>query len=386
MHDGMTLIEALHGPDAIGMVALIHFLRALDPTGRFRPPLRAALVFDDPNLRSERYGYLQYPELVRHADRYGYHAAMAMVPLDATCRNEAAVRLFRTRPDRLSLVMHGNNHSAHELRKTTDFAAALALGAQALRRIMWFETRTGLSVARVMMPPHAVWSRTGARALGALAYDGLSATRPYPTTEPAPARHALAGWTGADFIDGCSVIPRVPLSLDRTGLALRALLDQPLILYGHQADAAAGLGLLAEAAARVNGLGDVRWCSIGEIVQHNYVLRVHADTAFIRPGGQRMRVVIPAGVRRLTVNAPLGPGAAAGYSGWTASTAEPTTRAFAERIEATEGEVSVRLHSAWETDPREIASPRHSPGALLRRRFSELRDRSEPLRRAARSR
>jgi hypothetical protein len=379
--EGMTLLQALHGPHSLGLVALVEFLRALDANGWSAPELRAAFVFDDPNLRRNRYGYLDYRQLVAHADDHGYHAAMAMVPLDARCHSDAAVAMFRGRPDRLSIVMHGNNHSVEELMTARDFPEALALSAQALRRVAWFEAKTSLSVSRVMMPPHASWSRIGARALGALGYDGLCSTHPYPTTEPAPDGRVLAGWTGVDFFDGCAVIPRVPLSMDRTGLALRAFLDQPLVLYGHHGDLARGLEPLAAAAALVNGLGDVRWCSVGEMVCGNHALRIHDETLQLRPGAQRMRFVVPEGVRRLLVEAPLGAGASAGLSGWTASGIDGPPRAFGDAAPVGGGTTVVRLHTPWETDPRTIASPPRSFSAIFQRRLNEIQDRVAPLRR-----
>jgi hypothetical protein len=383
LEDGMTLLEALHGEHSLGFVALVEFLRRIEPDGFSEPGVRCAFVFDDPNLRRNSYGYLDYRELVKHADDHGYHAAMAMIPLDARCQSGEAVALFRGRPDRLSLVMHGNNHSDEELMNTRDFPAALALGAQALRRIAWFEGKTGLSVDRVMMPPHASWSRIGARALGALRYDGLSATHPWPTTEADhPDRPILAGWTGVDFFDGCALIPRVSMSMDRTGLALRAFLNQPLVLYGHHGDLARGLEPLAAAAALVNGLGNVRWDSVGQIVQRSHGLRVHDGTVEVRPAAQRMRVTIPAGARELVVQAPYGDGVAEGLSGWTATAVNGLPSAFGQPRPVTEGEVEVRLHSVWETDPRNIASQPRSLSAVLQRRINEMQDRLAPLRRS----
>jgi hypothetical protein len=380
--EGMTLFEALHGQHSLSLVALVHFLRRLASGGWSRRSLRCAFVFDDPNLRRARYGYINYPELVRHADDHGYHAAMAMVPLDARHWSEGAVAVFRGRPDRLSLVMHGNNHSTRELTSARDLPAALALGAQALRRMARFASATGLEVDRVMMPPHAVWSRVGARALGALGYDALSSTHPYPSTEDRPGGRALAGWTGVDFVDGCAVVPRVSLQLDRTGIAIRAFLDQPLILYGHHDDVADGLEPLAAAAAVVNGLGDVRWCSVGEIVRCNHERRVDPDTITVRPGAQRIRVTVPEGVGRLRVQAPLGAGVDGGLGGWTVPSIGGSPRAFGTAVPVNAGEVLVRLHSTWDTDPRTVTSQPASPSALLRRRLSELRDQLAPLRRS----
>ena len=73
------------------------------------------MLFDDPNLRWRSYGFINYGELLEHADAHGYHVAMAMIPLDAGRPNRAAAALFRERRDRLSLVFHGNDHIKGEL-------------------------------------------------------------------------------------------------------------------------------------------------------------------------------------------------------------------------------------------------------------------------------
>ena len=101
---------------ALAAVALIHFLRAVSaPAGWRPPPLRATMHFDDPNLRWRSYGFINYGELLEHADAHGYHVAMATIPLDAGRPSRAAAALFRERPDRLSLVFHGNDHVKGEL-------------------------------------------------------------------------------------------------------------------------------------------------------------------------------------------------------------------------------------------------------------------------------
>jgi hypothetical protein len=377
LEPGVTLFEALHGPDALGLIALVEFLRALEANPWRGTGLRAAFVFDDPNLRRNRYGYVDYRELIRHADEHGYHAAMNMVPLDARRWSVDAADLFRARPDRLSLVIHGNDHAPRELASAHAFETALAVGAQALRRIAWFQTRTGLTVDPVMTPPHERWSRIGARAMGALGFDAMSCSNPYPSAEGPRSADVLTGWTPASFVDGCAVLQRLPLSLDPTGIALRAFLGHPLILYGHHADLADGLAPLASAAATVNGLGDVTWFSVGEIARSNYELRADGDGVRVRPWSGRLELQRSCDEPTLAVDEPAG----GGFSAWSTSgldgACEHHRHAFGERT--TSWATSIRLHSAWATDPATVPSPARSLPAVGRRRLSESRDRLVPL-------
>ena len=78
------VLYRLLGARQLTAIALVQFLRKVSSPGDWRPPrLRAAFLFDDPNLRWRRYGFIDYERLVRHADEHDYHAAMAMIPIDA---------------------------------------------------------------------------------------------------------------------------------------------------------------------------------------------------------------------------------------------------------------------------------------------------------------
>lgn len=379
-----VLRDRLMPHNALALVAIVQFLRDLRPGGWRPPPIRASVIFDDPNLRRPSYGFIDYRELVAHADAHDYHASMAMIPLDVPGPNRAAVALFRERADRLSLVIHGNNHERRELMAPPDLDRALAMSAQALRRVERFERRTGLGVDRVMTPPHGLCSRTTAEALGALGYDALCAIHPCPWTEYPPPTRLLAGWHPADFLAGCAVIPRFPMDCSATEIALRAFLDQPIVLYGHHDDLAAGLEPLAIAAARVNRLGDVRWTSVAEIAHSNYTLRIDGPTAVVRPWSRRVRVTVPAGVQELRVELAPTVGGEPGVDGWslTAPGSRVATGFGGARAVAGAGIAEVLLSTPWSVAASTVPAPAWRPWPGLRRAATEARDRLLPLRAA----
>ncbi len=276
--EGEALRERLRPGRHGALLGLARFLAEL--TAHLRPapaPLRAAFVIDDPNLRRRRYGHIDYAELLEHARAHGYHVAIAMVPLDGRLarRDGAATRLFRAGREHLSLCVHGNDHHGPELGRPTRDADALALVGQALRRTAAFEGRTGLTVDRVMVPPHERLSEPVARALRAYGFAGVCTTRPYPWVANTPERHwlarppaagPLAAWGPVDLVaGGLPVLLRAEFDHPREDLALRAFLGQPLILYGHHDLLAEGPDALAQAAAEINRLGDVRWSPLGTI-------------------------------------------------------------------------------------------------------------------------
>jgi hypothetical protein len=338
------------------------------------PPARAALLFDDPNLRRPRYGFIDLRALDAHAAAHGYHAALATIPLDARAAHPAAVAALRA--GRVSLVVHGNDHTRRELMRPATRADGLALGASALRRIAALEARTGLRVDRVMTAPHGLCALPTARALGDLGFDALCAIHPFPWSErPDPAR-PLAGWWPAEFQEGCAVVPRVPLDCATAELALRAYLGQPLVLYGHHGDVRAGLAPLAEAAARVVARGAARWAPIGAIAAGNAATRVTAGVLEVRPFSRRLALVAPAGVGAVSV---VGPAAGGGpLTAWSRGGAPAVP--FGTALPVRPGEpLALRLHGRTDVDPRGLAARRSSPRAVARRRASEARDRLVPV-------
>jgi hypothetical protein len=275
---GEALRERLRPGHSRALLPLARFLAEL--TAHLRPappPLHAAFVIDDPNLRRPRYGHVDYAQLLAHARAHRYHVAIAMVPLDARRAHPRAVEIFRAGARHLSLCIHGNDHDGAELGRLHGDAQARAVVAQALARTAAFERRTGLGVDRVMVPPHERLSEPCARALRAFGFAAVCTTRPYPWVADTPEQHwlarppeagPLAAWGPVDRVaGGLPVLLRADFAHPREDLALRAFLGQPLILYGHHDLLADGPGALVEAAEQINRLGEVRWRSLGEIAR-----------------------------------------------------------------------------------------------------------------------
>jgi len=368
-------LRALLAERPLALIALIEFLRRVSaPYADDPPPPRAAILFDDPNLRWRSYGFIDYRELLDHADLHDYHASIAMIPLDAGRQHRATVELFRQRPDRLSLAFHGNDHLAGELLEVAGDAEAVAIAAQALRRAQRLESRYGLPVDRVMTAPHGMCSASVARALGPLGFDALCAIHPLPWTERPPAERPLAGWGPAEFAAGCAVIPRLPFSADASEVALRAYLDQPVVLYGHHEDLAAGLDLLAEQAAAVNRLGEVRWSSLGEIAGSNYSASLRDGAFRVRPYSHRLRLRVPRDADEIVVERPPDP--EANFAGWTLGA---EVNPFDRPIPTGGGTLDLRLAPSVPLDAGAVPAPRPSVWPVLRRAATETRDRLRPL-------
>jgi hypothetical protein len=369
----------------MGLLPLLHFLDlVLGAEGWAPPPLRASFVIDDPNLHWPSYGYLKYKELIDHATRHGYHVGLATVPLDGWLVNRRAASLLRDHPSALSLLMHGNDHIARELgRLSTDRAADEAI-ARALLRVGTLERRTGLSVNRVMAPPHGACSEPALRAMFRLGMEAACVSRPYPWRDGLAPPTPLAGWRPAEIVaGGLPVLPRYSLGLPRDDLAFRALLGQPLILYGHHGDFAAGLEPLERAAHEINSLGDVEWCRLSTIARGNYAARRTGDVLHVTMFSRRLTVNVPEGVRELRLRIQESFGGAAGHrlahAGGTAQLAFAAGTGTATLPVAGPSQLELRLEADLALNAAEAARRRLRPWPLMRRLAVEGRDRLQPL-------
>jgi hypothetical protein len=384
---GETLREHLRPGRFMGLVPLLHFLR--DVCGErdwLARPLRASFVVDDPNLHRPSYGFLDYAELIAQAARRGYHVGLAMVPLDGWLVSRRAASLLRSNGDQLSLLVHGNDHTARELGRLSDARAAELAMAQALRRIAGFERRSGVPVARVMAPPHGACSEPALAAMFELGFDAACISRPRPWRDGLEPLTPQEGWAPAEIVaGGLPILPRLHLDGPREELVFRALLRQPLILYGHHWDLAQGLDVFAQAAEQVNALGDVRWGPLDEIAAQNHRSRQEGELLVVEMSSRRALVDVPAGARTAhvqlpgSVEAPRWRGLACGEQlvpivrqegGWCSQPVEVSPGGQAQ------------LSLAPDAPLRAAALPRRAarPWPIARRVLVEGRDRLRPLR------
>lgn len=269
-----------------------------------RPFLPACFVFDDPNLRSPRYGHLRLRDLAQHARQHGYHAALATIPLDMSSTRPAGARVLRDFPDALSLLFHGNNHTSRELAGPIPAETLLRTLAQAWRRADRLEALHQVPVARIMEAPHGRYAAEVFPVLQRLGFEGALVTPELLTTSnpetPWPAEFGLESCT--HLAGGLALLPRIRMSGDwRTEVLLAAYLRQPVLLAGHHQDAVHGIGFLAELARLVRRAGPVRWQRADLIARANYLQQAIGSSLWVRAFARRIDIPIPAGIDQVVL-------------------------------------------------------------------------------------
>ncbi len=299
-----SFADVFGGDRFIENLPLLHFLRVAAPQGTWeQPPLRAAFMFDDPNLHWPSYGFIDFAETARRAEREGYHVAFATIPLDAWFAHNATAQVFHRHPV-LSLLIHGINHGKRELAVERDGRQTVALLSQALHRIELLERRTSLRVARVMVPPHGACSEQTLQTLPVCGFESACiSSGSLKAHNPGRAWTQALGFLPTEQVAGCPVLPRWSFggNVD-TNILVAAYLGRPMIFRGHHQDLKDGLELLDVIAARINSLGSVKWAPLGELSRMSYQSRLDADRCLVRLLGRHTRFPVPDSARELAID------------------------------------------------------------------------------------
>ena len=296
---GQPLRELLQAGRFMSLLPLVHLLRRVAEYDEWsRPPPRAVFLFDDPNLHWPSYGFIRFAELAEKARIHRFHVAVAMVPLDGWFAHPGAVRIFTAENTRLSLAFHGNDHTHTELEAPLPLEQGVPVFDQALQRILGFERRTGLTVDRVMIPPHGLCSDEMLTAMAVPGLQALCRASGWWSGWTDAAKRS-ARWAMADVSPSAvPVLGRRLLSgkTVRDDVALDLYLDQPAILYGHHQDLRNGYELIADTASWLNTFEGLEWASLGSLARTNLATRSAGSRMYVRAFTRHATVPVPSGI------------------------------------------------------------------------------------------
>jgi hypothetical protein len=257
----------------------------------WRPgPPCATLIIDDPPLR-KRYGFLEYERLLALADKCNFHTTIAFIPHNYRRSSPEIVRMFHSRPDRLSLCFHGNDHTGSEFAER-NVSVLNGMVKTAIQRIKMHTRTTGLGCGRVMVFPQGAFSEDALMVLKLNQFAACVNTGPF-------ARGAANKLTLSDFLQPAVLkYDGFPLFLRRyirqttmPDVAFNLFFGKPVLLVEHH-------GLfehpddLTALVSSINQLApEMQWSSLQTAVANSSLRRWSKDgTLQIRAYSSMARV------------------------------------------------------------------------------------------------
>ena len=233
----------------------------------------ACLVVDDPLLKP-RYGFLRFSEALELMDSHNFTTTIAFIPWNWRRTNRKTVRQFKLRTDRLSLCVHGCDHSGGEFaaRSTALLNRRIKTASQ---RMELLSQRTSLQHDRIMVFPQGAFAPEAGRALK------LSGFVASVNTEVAPSGDAQNDTKIGDLWDVAimkygtfPIFTRRYLTHGLENFAFDAILGKPCLMVAHHEVFKDQGRELMEFIDRLNSLKwNLRWCSLGDAIIHSFKVR-----------------------------------------------------------------------------------------------------------------
>ena len=296
--------DIFNGACFLETLVILEFLRNLPSFNPYQnPPLRAGFIIDDPNLHWSSYGYIDYRQLVAHAQKENYHVAFATIPLDNWYTNTDAAALFRAHSQHISLLVHGNDHGKEELAQPYGSDGRKEVLTTATARIGELEQAAKLQVSRVMVPPHGACSADMLALMPECGFEAacISANSVRAYNQDHPWAKTL-GFAPAEVINDCPVLPRWGLTGNiKATLLVAAYLGQALILRGHHQDFKGGVEVFDDYAKFINSLGDVSWSNLATLARQSYQWRSQGKACYIKPFARKITFELPEKISEIII-------------------------------------------------------------------------------------
>jgi hypothetical protein len=232
----------------------------------------ANFTIDDPLLR-QSYGYLNYEHLLRRMDENNFATTIAFIPWNYNRTHKKIARIFRDRPDRLSLCIHGCDHTRSEF-GTSDVPALNTKVRLALNRMDFHRCRAGFEHAKIMVFPQGEFSREALMVLQSNNFLAAVNSSTVPTN-PAPMDELTVGDFLGPAVTKFGGVPlyhrRYPGPLER--FAFDLFFDRPMLAVEHHPYLKDGGSRLTAFIAALNSFGRLEWKGLKEIVENTCLQR-----------------------------------------------------------------------------------------------------------------
>jgi len=234
---------------------------------------RGCLIVDDPLLKP-RYGFLRYRDALELMNAHNFTTTIAFIPWNWRRTNRQTVRQFQEHSDRLSLCVHGCDHSGGEFAARSTALLNRRIKTASQRMELLFD-RTSVGHDKIMVFPQGAFSPEAGRALK---LNGFVAA---VNTEVAPSGSALNDTTISDLWNIAimkygtfPIFTRRYITHGIENFAFDALLGKPCLMVAHHEVFKAQGRELMEFIGRLHSLNwNLRWCSLGDAISHSFKIR-----------------------------------------------------------------------------------------------------------------
>ena len=234
----------------------------------------ANFIIDDPPLKRS-YGYLNYRKLLALMDETGFASTIAFIPWNHDRSDSGVAQMFRERSDRLSLCVHGSDHTASEF-AISDLGRLNRRVRSASMRMAALRDRTGVDHVKVMVFPQGRFSPQALTALKANNYVAAMNSPAQPASLKAPISLAEFLNPALTKYDGFPLfLRRYPGSLEQ--FAFDLFFGKPALIVEHHGYLSDGGRRLREFITNLNALQAFRWAGMPEIMAGSYLKRERSD-------------------------------------------------------------------------------------------------------------
>ena len=238
---------------------------------------RASLIVDDPLLKP-RYGFMRFRDAVELMDSHNFTTTIAFIPWNWRRTNPETVLQFHERVDRLSICVHGCDHTAGEFaaRSTALLNRRIKIAG---RRMELLSQKTLLQPDRVMVFPQGAFSPEAGRALKLSGFVAAVNTEVAPSGAITNDTTIADNWNLANMKYGTfPIFTRRYLEHGIENFAFDGLLGKPCLIVAHHEIFRDRGRELAEFVDRLNSLRwNLRWCSLGDAVRHGFTRHVNSE-------------------------------------------------------------------------------------------------------------
>jgi hypothetical protein len=252
-----------------GLVPLLFFLRHCQ-IALPKSPLRwANWIIDDPNL-TPRYGFLDIRGLASCVRETRMAASIAFIPWNHRRTAKEIVSLFKQDWPKLSICVHGCDHTGSEF-STKTVSAALPLIDLAFRRMGELKAQTSLGFERVMVFPQGIFSREAMRGLRASEMLAAVNTELVDCETGNGVRGQELLKPAITSFGGFPLFMRRPAEEPSGNFALDLLLGKPCLVVTHHQYFEHGLTTLQSDVDRLNALEpELAWTNLERGIRSTY--------------------------------------------------------------------------------------------------------------------